>query len=290
MQRNYLFTIILFLTLTACNQKPANERTVSVSILPQKYFVERIAGDFLKVNVLIPPGMSPATCDMSTEQLKQLYQSKICFTIGYLPFETTHLYPAIKTQPGIQLVNHSDNVKLEEGSCGHEHADADHHGHSVDPHIWLSPKYAANMCQTIFEVLAKQYPEQKEVFEANYRSLLDDIHAIDQKASELLVGKTNKSFLIYHPALTYFVKDYGMEQISIEADGKEPNPTQLKQIIDTIRDKNINLILIQSQFDVNNAKAIAVETGSKTISIDPLNENWLAEMNKLLAIFAENLQ
>lgn len=291
MIRKYLSFLLIFITiigvLTACKSGNKQERNVSVSILPQKYFIERIAGDFVNVNVMIPPGMNPTTCDFSTEQLKKLYDSDICFTIGYLPFETTHLYPVLENKKDIQLVNHSDNIKLLEGTCGHVHENE--HAHGVDPHIWLSPHYAKEMSKTILSVLSEKYPEQKAVFEANYEKLAADIDSLDVKARNILAGKRNKSFLIYHPALTYFVNDYGMEQISIENEGKEPNPAHLKSIIDQTKEKDIHIIFIQNQFDVNNAQSIAKETGGTIIPIDPLAEDWLTEMNHLLQVFNDNL-
>lgn len=262
---------------------------VSVSILPQKYFTERIAGDYLQVNVMIPPGMSPATCDMSTGQLKKLYDSDLCFTIGYLPFEITHLYPALQNKKEIQVINHSQDVELISGSCGHSHEPGHSHEGGVDPHIWLSPRYAKQMAATILKVLSEKYPEQSATFGANYQKLAADIDSVAMKADRVLSAKQNKSFLIYHPALTYFAQDYGMEQISIENEGKEPNPSHLKKIIDTMKEKNIHIIFIQNQFDITNAQSVARETGKSVISIDPLNENWLEEMNSLIRIFDEKL-
>ena len=152
------------LALSAC-QPTSKQRTVSVSILPQKYFIEKIAGDYLKVNVMVPPGMNPATCDLSTEQLKKLYDSDLCFTIGYLPFELTHLYPVLEQRQDIRTINHSEGLPLLAGSCSHS-GEGHHHG-GVDPHIWLSPKYAAGMANTVYLALSEQYPEQAETFQHN---------------------------------------------------------------------------------------------------------------------------
>ncbi|MBD9178496.1 MAG: ABC transporter substrate-binding protein [Odoribacter splanchnicus] len=297
MRNKYLYIIaffsILLLSLHSCRNKHTETRTVSVSILPQKYFIEKIAGDYVKVNVMVPPGMSPATCDLSTEQLKKLYDSDLCFTVGYLPFELTHLYPVLTSRSDIRLINHSEGIDLIDGSCGHLHAHAAEDrsgGHEgVDPHIWLSPRYARDMASTVLKVLSEQYPEQQEQFARNYQGLLAEIDAVATQADSVLSGKQHKSFLIYHPALTYFAKDYGMEQISIEDEGKEPNPAHLKKIIDSAKEKDIRIIFIQSQFDVNNAKSIAKEIGATVIPIDPLNENWTAEMNRLIEIFNDNL-
>lgn len=288
----YLFLILAFLSCTifSCKNKPAGQQMVSVSILPQKYLVERIAGDYVQVNVMVPPGMSPATCDLSTDQLRKLYDSKLCFTIGYLPFEITHLYPVLANRSDIKTYNHSSDIQLVSGSCGHHHGE-EHggHEHGVDPHIWMSPAHTKTMAATICRVLSETYPEQSQKFEANYELLAYDIDSVAAKAAQVLEAKQHKSFLIYHPALTYFANDYGMEQISIEDEGKEPNPAHLKKIIDTAKEKGIHIIFIQQQFDANNAEAIARQIGAKVIQIDPLGENWLKEMGQLIDIFKIHL-
>ncbi len=292
MRINQLYTIIgllcVILSIQACKEKSGNKQTVSVSILPQKYLVEKIAGDYLQVNVMIPPGMSPETCDLSTEQLKKLYDSDICFTIGHLPFELTHLAPVVKQRKDIRIINHSEGIKLLSGSCGHQH----HNGHEhsgVDPHIWSSPRYVAQMAQQIFKALSEQYPTQKEKFEEGYKTLSKEIETVKEKADSALNEKRGSMFLIYHPALTYLADDYGLQQVAIENEGKEPNPAHLKHIIDLAKEKNIRIIFIQSQFDKNNALSVAKEIGGEVIPIDPLAENWTEEINKLIKVLQEKL-
>lgn len=279
-----IILICSLVLLNSCKTKPANRKLVTVSILPQKYLVERIAGDYLEVNVMIPPGMNPATCDLSTTQLKKLYDSDLCFTVGYLPFELTHLYPVVEHLKDIRVVNHSKEVRLLSGSCSHQHDENHEHG-GIDPHIWLSPANVQTMVTTIYQTLAEHYPEQQEIFKANYEKLQQEIDDIANRAREVISLQPQKVFLIYHPALTYFAADYGLEQISIEDEGKEPNPTHLKQIIDLAREKNIHRIFIQSQFDISNAKSIASEIGGQIIQVDPLAENWMQEMNNLVNAF-----
>lgn len=280
----FILLIGILFSLNSCKNKPDNHKMVTVSILPQKYLVERIAGDYLDVNVMIPPGMNPATCDLNTGQLKKLYDSDLCFTIGYLPFELTHLYPVLETLKDIPVINHSGDVQLLSGSCSHQH-DAEHEHGGIDPHIWLSPANVQTMITTIYRVLSERYPEQQETFKANYEDLSRDVDSIARQAQQVLAGRTHKEFLIYHPALTYFAGDYGLEQISIEDEGKEPNPAHLKKIIDLAREKNIHMIFIQSQFDSSNAESIAREIEGQIIPIDPLAEDWIKEMNHLINAF-----
>lgn len=288
--RKFPFLLLLIALSVSCREKKNATRIITVSILPQKYFVERIAGDYVEVNVMVPPGMNPATCDLSTGQLKKLYESDLCFAVGYLPFETTHLYPALESRKDIPLIRHSDRLELIEGSCQHGGEQAHVHEGGIDPHVWLSPRYARQISQEIFRTLAEKYPEKQADFATNHATLQQDIDRIAFQADSLLSSKEHKTFLIYHPALTYFARDYGMEQIPIENEGKEPNPSHLKKIMDTVRKKGIHLVFIQSQFDVSNAESIARETGCQIMPIDPLSENWLSEMENLLQIFSENLE
>lgn len=261
----------------------AGKPIVTVSILPQKFFVEQIAGDAVEVNVMIPPGMSPATCDLNPSQLRKLHDSDLCFAIGYLPFETTHLYPVLAMHPDIPLIRHSDSLRLLAGSCSH------HHDHGIDPHVWLSPRYAKSIAQDIFRTLAAKYPDKSNLFAANLEHLNASIDSIAVAADSILSAKRHKTFLIYHPALTYFAADYGMEQISIEQDGKEPNPLHLKEITDTAKEKDIHIIFIQNQFDIHNAQSVASALGLDVVPIDPLNEDWTGEMKRLIAVFRDKL-
>lgn len=287
--------VVLIAMLTACGGNTDKERTISVSILPQRYFVERIAGGYVKVNVMIPPGANPAVSDLSTEQLKALHNSSVYFAVGYLPFELSNLYPFLETQKNMLLVKQSVGMDLEQGTCNHDHGHGHQHDHgsregNFDPHVWMSPRYAEMMARTILDVLAAKFPDQRATFEKNYRQLRVEIDSIDQAARRIISEKENKTFLIYHPALTYFAKDYGMEQISIEDEGKEPNPSHLKAVIDTCRVKGIKIVFIQNQFDVANAKAVAKEIDGEVITIDPLSPDWKAEMCSLLGIIEQKMK
>lgn len=322
----YFIYCLLVGIVVSCSSSPDKDRTVSVSILPQRYFVERIAGDFVKVNVMIPPGANPAASDLSPEQLKALYNSSVYFAIGYLPFEVTHLYPVLNELPGIQVVSHSEGIDLLEGSCNHSHGedivgeehqcsgeDCDHdhahhecdhaaeHVHSgltagdhsikqVDPHIWMSPAYAKRMAASVAEVFSKKFPAEKERFDRNYKRLEAEIDSIDREARRITGVKQEKTIAIYHPALTYFAKDYGMEQVAIESEGKEPNPVHIRETIELCRAKGIRIVFIQSQFDVENAKAVAREIGGEVIAIDPLNPDWKSEMLALLDIIDKKMK
>ena len=221
--------------------------------------------------------------------VKKLYDSDLCFAIGCLPFETAHLFPVLEKRKDIRLVNHSEGIPLLSGTCSHAHHAGNHSHAGTDPHIWLSPKIAARMAATVFHTLAGQYPAEEETFRHNYNALAREIDSIAMLADKALADKQGHTFLIYHPALTYFAADYGLRQISIEEDGKEPNPAHLRGIIDLAREEGIRLVFIQNQFDINNAQAVAREIGGEAIAIDPLAENWTQEMTRLIDILKAKL-
>jgi zinc transport system substrate-binding protein len=276
--------LYLLCACLACRPAVERERNVSVSILPQRYLVERVAGDFVKVNVMVPPGANPASCDLTPGQLKHLHNSSVYFAVGYLPFEVTHLYPLLEERDDIRLVSHSEGETLLDGTCSHDH------GHLVDPHIWMSPPRARRMAATVARVLGEKFPDRREFFARNLEQLNAEIDSIDREARRVTGEKRNKTFLIYHPALTYFAADYGMQQVAIEHEGKEPSPAHLKSVIDTCRTWGIKTVFIQGQFDVQNARAVAREIDGQVIAIDPLNPDWKAEMRSLLAIIDSQMK
>jgi zinc transport system substrate-binding protein len=273
-----LFLLPALFLLSGC-RRGAEKETVSVTILPQKYLVERVAGELMDINVLVPPGMNPATCDLTTGVLKKLHDSRICFTVGNLPFETAQLYPVLQGT-AIEVIRQADGLELMPGSCGH----------AADPHVWFTPRNAVLMAEEICRVLGKTYPGYRERFAANLEQLRREFAGVDSLAAAALAGKAQRSFLIYHPALTYFAGAYGLEQLSIEEEGKEPSPGHLKKLVDRIREQEIPLVFVQSQFDTQHAESIARETGIRVVPIDPLSPDLKTELLRVIRILSENLR
>lgn len=288
--KHFLFFLSSIILWAACGSSRQEEKNaISVSILPERYFVEQIAGDRVKVNVMVPPGANPASLDLNIKQLQTLYDSRLYFAIGHLPFEVTTLYPLLASKEVPRLIRLSDGMQLEEGSCHHAKETAQN-AHNIDPHVWMSPANARIMADKIYAVLSECFPDDKDFFTQKYRQFLTEIDSIDQKAKRIIATKKHRTFLIYHPALTYFAKEYGMKQIAIENEGKEPNPSHVKAIIDTCRNQNIRIVFIQNQFDISNATTIAQEIGGEVIPIDPLAENWREEMTRLLDVINKKME
>lgn len=278
-----IFSVIL-LAFSGCNPSSISEKDViSVSIIPQKFFVQQIAGSEQPINIMIPSGASPATYEPTPKQLVQLSNSAIYFKIGHIEFEKSWMEKIKSTNASMKIYDVSDKIELIEGEASH-HGDHDHSS-GADPHIWVSPKQVKIIAQNIYNDLITEYPDKQGIYENNFNLFIDSLNKLDLYIENAIANLPNKYFLIFHPALTYFAKDYGLKQISIELEGKKPSAEHLKNVIDLIKEKNIKVILIQQEFDIENAEAIAKETGIKVVQINPLSENWFEETIKLVSVF-----
>ncbi len=276
MKKLILFFVLASLALTACllPQKPAAP-VVTVSILPLKYLVGRIAGERFDIQVLTPPGANHETYEPTPKQVKMLDDSKILFMNGYLMFED-NLTRKFARSSGVELVDLSAGVDL---IAGETEIHGDHvHMHGVDPHFWLSPKEVRVMAANILNALSKTDPDGREYFENNYHRLINDIDSLDIDIKNTLMQTRLRSFIIYHPALSYFARDYNLDQISIETEGKEPSARHIKTVTDQARALGITTVFIQQQFSTTTAEAVAKEIGGRVVSIDPVPENWLQSM------------
>lgn len=279
----FLFAIVVISCQSGKIEKENN--LLSVSILPQKYFIERIAGDDFKVNVLIPPGASPATYEPTPMQMTGVAKSIAYLRIGHIPFEHAWLSNLIEGAGEIKLVDLSKGIELVKGMAV-KHGDHFHEG-GIDPHVWSSPLSVKIIAKNTLETLVAYAPEKKGEYEKNYNAFLVELAELDRMALEAFQTKQGKSFMIFHPALSYLARDYGLNQISVELDGKEPSPTHMKHLVEEAKSKGINQIFVQKQFNVENAKAIMAEIGGEVIQIDPLSEDWLSEMKRIINILKD---
>jgi len=270
MRKILSFLIIVFIISCGRQGTDTGGRIITVSIAPFKYFVEEIAGDDFKVNVMVPAGANPHIYEPFPEQINKLRRSVAYISNGYLGFEMTWLDRFYETNKTMKRLSLGD--KIDPLISGHHH-EGDH-VEGADPHYWVSPKCAMIMASSVKEFLCELNPSQKQKYEANYLSLVSKIQELDKKARELFSGVQNRSFMIFHPNLGYMARDYGLEEIPVEYEGKEPPPSRLKELIDRARKDGLNTIFVQREYDTKNAKAIADEIGAEVKIIDPLSEDW----------------
>lgn len=291
--KNYLYLSVLLYLIIGCNSTNDNKDVISVTIEPQRYFVEKIVGDKFEVNTIVPAGTSPETYDPTPSQMVDLGRSRLYFKVGYLGFENAWGHTLEENNVDVKIINSSVNIKLIEGDehsieIGEfdEHDGHSHHG--VDPHIWSSPKSALIMAENMLNALVVADVENQKYYRDNYKLLEEEIIETDRRINELLENASVKSFIIYHPALGYFARDYGITQYSIEFEGKKPSPQQLKEMIDFVNTQGIKTIFVQKGFDMKNAESLANEVQASIHSIDPLSYNWSEELIKIAQIIARN--
>ena len=279
----FLFVYLLF----SCGRQGANkgERVVTVSIAPFKYFVEAIAGDDFKVNVMVPAGSDPHVYEPFPDQISNLRRSEGYISNGYLGFEMNWLerfYETNKSMKRLSLGEFIDPLNPE-----HHHEGG--HLEGADPHYWVSPKCALIMAASIRDFMTGLNPSQSLKYEANYQSLIIKIQDLDKKAQELFSTVQKRSFMIYHPNLAYIARDYNLEEIPVEFEGKEPPPSRLKELIDLARKNGFKTIFVQREYDTKNARAIAKEIGAELEIIDPLSEDWLNSTTDILIALSRSL-
>ena len=272
--------LIYFLTLLilgACGNSPQkNEKPIlTVTLEPLRYFTEAIAGGHYEVVSMVPKGSSPESYDPTPQQLVALSRSQAYFRIGYIGFEQAWMKKMQANAPEMKVFDTSRGVDFIRGE-GHWHGDHFHEG-GVEPHIWNSTRNAIIIAENIYEALCELDAIHQEEYKNRLDSLKETIAQTDAKVSAFLEN-ADSTFLIYHPALSYFARDYGLKQISIEENGKEPSPAQLKSLIETCRKEKAHVIFVQQEFDQRNAQLIADELGVNVVPINPLSYDWDEEM------------
>ena len=274
--RNLIY-ILIILCLSACKPSAQSEQkpTITVTLEPLRYFTEAIAGDQYQVVSMVPKGSSPETYDPTPQQLVALNKSQAYFRIGHIGFEQTWMDRLASNSPQLKFFDTSEGIDLIR-TAGHQHGDHYHAG-GVEPHVWNSANNAIILAENIYQALCELDASHQSYYKERLESLKQAIQQTDQTIRELL-QKADRTFLIYHPALSYFARDYGLKQISIEEEGKEPSPAQLKTLIETCRKENIHVIFVQQEFDIRNAQLIADELGVTIIPINPLSYDWSTEM------------
>ncbi|AXH12850.1 metal ABC transporter solute-binding protein, Zn/Mn family [Halarcobacter bivalviorum] len=274
-------------------------KEVTVSITPQKFFVEKIAGDKINVNVMVKPGASPATYEPKVSQMKKLANSEIYFSIG-VPFENAWLEKFENANKNMKIVDTSEGIKKLEmeahshheheehlskheeeghnhhdhGPEGHEHKEEAHEHSGLDPHIWLEPTLVKNQAKIIYRELVKLDKENEEFYKKNLKKFLIELETLDQNIKTILEKYEHKAFMVFHPSWGYFAKKYHLEQIAIEIEGKEPKPSQLIELIDEAKKHDIKVVFVAPQFSKKGANTISKSIKANVVTIDPLALNW----------------
>jgi zinc transport system substrate-binding protein len=270
-----------------------NPINITVSILPQKYLVERIGGSHVKVNAMVVEGASPHTYEPKPEQMRELANSAAYFTIG-VEYEHTWLDRIQDANPDMQIVDMSEGIEripmVEHHHEGEEQEGEEHEESGLDPHVWTSPRLVKLMSNNILAALVKLDPDHQIDFEQNSQALNADIDQLDESIKSTLEGSTDRSFIVFHPAWGYFAQDYNLRQIPIEVEGQEPSPQELVNIINEAKAEHSKVVFAQPGISTKTADTIAQEINGEVVLINPLEENWLENLQKVAEAFASALK
>ena len=287
--KRFLYLIILCVILAGCKgtpqkqadsgktsgtEKPAVTVTVTVTISPYKYFVDQIAKGKVDVNVMVSNGNNPETYEPYAQQMMELSKSALYLKVGSIGFEQTWMKKLQDNAPDMKVIDTSVGIKPAKTPGG-----------NIDPHVWMSCSNARIIASNILKALCQLEPKNKAFFEKNYLSLLSIIDKRDSTIRESFKKDPNlvRKFVIYHPILTYFARDYQLEQLAIEEEGREPSASQLKSLIERARKEKIKFCLIQAEFANRNTTTFINESHTKPMDINPLQGDWNWAMQEAAA-------
>ena len=285
--KRFLYLIILCVILAGCKGTPQKQAdsgkasgtekpavTVTVTISPYKYFVDQIAKGKVDVNVMVSNGNNPETYEPYAQQMMELSKSALYLKVGSIGFEQTWMKKLQDNAPDMKVIDTSVGIKPAKTPGG-----------NIDPHVWMSCSNARIIASNIFKALCELEPKNKAFFEKNYQSLLSIIDKRDSTIKESFKENPDlvRKFVIYHPILTYFARDYQLEQLAIEEEGREPSASQLKGLIQRARKENIKFCLIQAEFANRNTTTFINESHTKPMNINPLQGEWNWAMQEAAA-------
>jgi zinc transport system substrate-binding protein len=251
---------------------------VVVSILPQQYLVERVAGDRVKILTLVQPGDNEATYSPGPATLAALDQARLWFTLG-VHFELVWQERITRDRPGLEVVSLAEGLPLREveasWTVGHGDDHAHDHAGLPDPHTWTDPRLAARMAGRIAETLARLDPEGAEEFHARAAALQEELLALHEEIAARLAPVRGAAFIVFHPSWGYFADAYGLRQLPIEIGGREPGPRGLAELIRRGQEAGARVVFVQQQFSQRSARAVAEAIGAEVVEADPLALDYI---------------
>jgi len=275
-----LMLVYGFLLMTGCSKTETTEAsyiktTVAVTVLPQKAFVEAVCGDLVDVIAMVPPGNSPGNYEPTPLEMERFSKSAIYFTIG-VPTEKANILPKAESMKLVDL-----QTKVSE-----KYPDREFSAGSRDPHIWLSPKRAKVMVETIAQEMSSLDEKNAEIYKENAEDYLKELDQLDSEIKAMVEGLNNKKFIVFHPAYGYLADDYGLTMYALEQSGKEATPQHLAEMIDLAKAENIKVIFSQAEIDSKQPQAFAEEIGGTKEMIDPLSVDYISNLQTMVKAIA----
>jgi zinc transport system substrate-binding protein len=285
--------------LAASRSGPAAESArlkVGVGILPMRYFAERVGGEFVEVTVLVGPGQEPHTFEPTMKQMSALEEARLYFTMG-MPFEQRLVEKLRASSRQLTVVDVRSGLTLrrlspQEVHAGHGGAGGEpgERAGEPDPHVWLNPRLVKVIAATMASALTQADPAHGDDYKKNLAAFQADLDRVDAKLAQVLAPLKGKEFLVFHPAFGYLADAYGLVQVAVEVEGKEPSAKQLAELIDTGRQKHVRVVFVQKQFSQRSAEAVAQALGAAVVPMDDLAYDYLGNLEVLARELQKALQ
>lgn len=271
---------------------------VFASVVPIQTFVQKVGGEHVDARAMVRPGFNPHTYDPTPQQIAALAEAVLYVRTG-VPFEHAWMDRIRSANPDMQVLDARDGIDLREmpshGGNGHEehndHAGSLEHGenHQQDPHVWVSPRLVRHMVGVIRDKLTELAPEHSAAFARNHEAFVAELDTLDNDLRALLDPLASRRFMVFHPAWGYFADAYGLVQVPIEREGKEPGARALAALIDQARADKIKVIFVQPQFDKQSARQVAQAIGGGVIAVDPLAADYVDNLRQVGREFSQAL-
>lgn len=276
-----LASVMLVVIFSGCVKSNSNvhKTTIAVSIVPEATFVKAVVSDKADVITMIPPGSSPESYEPTPQQMAKFSDSRVYFTIG-VPAEKNNIIKNVNEKTDIVSLEDIVATKYKDLMLGEER----------DPHIWLSPKRAIVIVETIRDKMNEIDPANKEYYTENAKKYIDELSSINDDINDALKDVKNRKFIVYHPAFGYLADDYNLTMYALENEGKEATPQNLQNMINLAKAENIKVIFYQAEIDSSQSKAFAEEIGGKTIGLDPLSGDYIKNLKGMAKLMAENME
>ena len=264
---------------TGTDRQDDGKIVVAVTIPPEQEFVERVGGDHVRVILLVPPGADPHTYEPPPGVIADLADADIYAVVGSgIEFELAWKDKIAAMNPGMLVVDCSRGIDLiATGEDGHR---------GTDPHIWLSPRNAKVMVENICQGLIEVDPANADEYRRNADAYQGELDALDREIAGALAESGVEKIMVYHPSWAYFARDYGLEEIPIENEGKEPSPRGIEHLIEQAKEEHITVIFASPEYSTRSAEVIADEIGGTVVLVSPLAKDYLANMRHVAAAFA----
>lgn len=266
--------LILLLLLAGCRAAPevGGRIRVAVSVAPQAELVQRIGGDRVTVESLVAPGASDEDLSLSPRKSLALERTDLYVKVGHPAFaiEPRYIDPFLARHSEIRVVDMSRGMELIQDDHLHE---GGHEG--GDPHVWVAPGTMAVAARNVAAALSEIDPAHASEYGSNLERFLKDVDRLDRQIRSKLEGG-RRAFLVYHPSWGYFARQYGLEQIAVEAEGKEPGALHLIRTIERARQEGAEVVLVPHPRE--SAQVLAEAIGGRIVTADPQSADWEATL------------